>query len=678
MNRKLLLILCQMGYFADTLQEGEKKGYYVCDSDVCKERAKQIMDSIDTSVGPCDDFYAYACGGWREKNSDKLNGRSSFGIIQMLSENLRQSLKRIMGNIPLVTENQTIVEKIAIAFKSCVALSGAEEPYEDFLQILKASGLEGWPIAPEISDPTSIKTSSKEMLLQTGMQSVLGFYVGRGAIDPASYYIQLDQVDFNLLQRDVLLHPGSEENKPVIDTYKTLMEKAMEFVRPNISKEEVASISETLLEFEGQLANLTTPPEDRQDVSNIYHHITIGELQKKYPDFPLLKLLNREFSMADITLNETEYLDFYAMSYYSKLTEFLHQVKPDVLFNYAGFRMVISLGEYASKEIRNALSEVRGDPTENYDWKKCIQLFREQTTDIMDYLYVQEMFSLEGKIEVEYIVEKLTESFSKIVQSSDWMDDHTKKIALEKLIKMKSKIGYPLRLTSTDYIDELYNRVPPVTLQNSFLYIWDKILESNYINNLKQLHENHDEDADWPVGPANVNAFYNPHGNEVVFPSGILQDLFFKHELPWSLNFGSIGAVIGHEITHGLDLTGSQYDAEGQLDPWWSDQTHKNYEAKAACFISQYGKIINPDVNLTAYQEIIKKRCEKNDTRLNGLEHISGKELFFLSNAMAWCEVITEDGLRWDIENSRYSPNQYRQVKLSLFRDHSSGACNIC
>ncbi|KAH7936905.1 hypothetical protein HPB49_006280 [Dermacentor silvarum] len=262
--------------------------------------------------------------------------------------------KGIMGNIPLVTENQTIVEKIAIAFKSC-----------------------------------------------------------------------LDQVDFNLLQRDVLLHPGSEENKPVIDTYKTLMEKAMEFVRPNISKEEVASISETLLEFEGQLAN-----------------------------FPLLKLLNREFSMADITLNETEYLDFYAMSYYSKLTEFLHQVKPDVLFNYAGFRMVISLGEYASKEIRNALSEV------------------------------------------EYIVEKLTESFSKIVQSSDWMDDHTKKIALEKLIKMKSKIGYPLRLTSTDYIDELYNRVPPVTLQNSFLYIWDKILESNYINNLKQLHENHDEDAE--------------------------------------------------------------------------------------------------------------------------------------------------------------------------------------
>lgn len=241
---------------------------------------------------------------------------------------------------------------------------------------------------------------------------------------------------------------------------------------------------------------LTTPPEDRQDVSNIYHRITIGELQNKYPDFPLLTLLNREFSMADITLNETEYIDFYAMSYYSKLTEFLQQVKPDVLFNYAGFRVMISLGEYASKEIQNALSEVRGDPTENYDWKKCIRLFREQTPDIMDYLYVKEMFSLEGKTEVEYIFETLTESFSKIVQSSDWMDDQTKKIALEKLIKMKSKIGYPLRLTSTDYIDELYKRVPPVTLQNSFLYIWDKILESIYINNLKQLHEKHDEDAE--------------------------------------------------------------------------------------------------------------------------------------------------------------------------------------
>ncbi|XP_072144687.1 neprilysin-like [Dermacentor andersoni] len=146
--------------------------------------------------------------------------------------------------------------------------------------------------------------------------------------------------------------------------------------------------------------------------------------------------------MADIKLEETEHVDFYAMSYYSNLTEYLKDVGPDVLFNYAGFRTVISLGEYVSKEIRSALREVRGeDPTEDYDWKKCIQLFREQTPNIMDYLFVQNMFSLEGKTEVEYIAKKLKDSFSKIVQSNVWMDDETKKTALEKTF-FSSSFGF--------------------------------------------------------------------------------------------------------------------------------------------------------------------------------------------------------------------------------------------
>ncbi|XP_054922237.1 uncharacterized protein [Dermacentor andersoni] len=176
----------------------------------------------------------------------------------MLSENLRQSLKRIIENVPLVTENQSIVEKIAIAFNACVALSDAKEPHVDLLQILKSSGLEGWPIASQTDDTTSGMKNSKEVLLKTGIHSVLGFYIGRGVTDPGSYYIQLDQVDLNLVQRDVLLHPCNDENKPVIEAYKTLMEKTMEFVKPDISKEELSRISETLLKFEEQLASVRT------------------------------------------------------------------------------------------------------------------------------------------------------------------------------------------------------------------------------------------------------------------------------------------------------------------------------------------------------------------------------------------------------------------------------------
>ncbi|XP_077486711.1 neprilysin-1-like [Amblyomma americanum] len=304
---------------------------------------------------------------------------------------------------------------------------------------------------------------------------------------------------------------------------------------------------------------------------------------------------------------------------------------------------MVSLAGHGSKSLRDAF----GYPSGNERWKECVKLLKEAMPEIVGYVYVLDKFSAKAKKEVEGLAERIKQAYKDQLQRSDWMDNKTKQAAQEKLSKMAAKVGYPEWQLNTTYLEELYQHVPHLPLNSSFLKYWHEITQNNWIRHLRKLRESPVNTSDWIIGPAEVNAFYSPNSNELVYPSAILQSLFYEPGLPWSLNMGSLGAVMAHEMTHGFDLNGGQFDAHGKFTDWWSNGTRSSFHKKADCFRKQYENITDPDANMTLNSE----QTLNEDIADNGGLRIA---------LTTWCGITEEQRLKGDIHYSKYSPNKYR------------------
>ncbi|XP_075528263.1 membrane metallo-endopeptidase-like 1 [Dermacentor variabilis] len=385
---------------AKPLKGREKEKYTVCDTKACIERAKLINESLNTSVDPCSDFYSYACGGWISKHS-LPDGASSYGIFQMLDDELLETLNSTVENITSVGTNDTVIRNIAAVYNACKAVPTERDRPDILEDILNTFGFQHWPIT---TDKDWVFQNSSEVLNVTGLDPILDVYVGQDVQNLTSYIIQLDQVSFMKLGRNQLTNPDTEENKPILDAYKHLIEVAIKFVKPKITHYELTRLVCDVLLLELQLANLTMPPEQRRNLFDIYHRVTIGELEAKFPNIPLHKLLNKRFSKANITLGKNETLELYALEYYNRTNDLLPSVDAKTLFNYAGLRIVLGWATDLSKEYLNAsfqLTKVAwGVQAQTPRWSKCMSFLTSAMRDAMGNLYAKKKFSAEAKQEV--------------------------------------------------------------------------------------------------------------------------------------------------------------------------------------------------------------------------------------------------------------------------------------
>lgn len=645
-----------------------------------------ILDSLDTTVDPCQDFYSFACGGWLNKTKIPKT-KSSYGSFNSLNDELLKTLKGILKGIPIVKgKHQNITDKAAVAYHACKSVTKVCDRIDVVYDIMNASALGDWPITKtSISDIKNL-TNCSDLLLRTGFGPILRYDIGRDSKNLTNYVIQIDQMTFPVVGRNQLIHPNKTENKRIMKAYKRLVEATLAFMTFSISTSEKSKIADELIAFEGKLANLTDPPEKRRDFLSLYHRTTITALQHNFSTFPLLDLLNWEFSKADILLTEDETVELYSMDYYKKLVDFLESTKPALLFNYIGLRIMFLWAPHASRDIRDALFGVKKATSGIQEmpprWKECTNLINSAMMEVTGYLYVKEKFSPEAKSEVEDLVSRLKDIFKSSLEQNQWMDNETKEKALLKLNQMESKIAYPKWGLNMTFLEELYHYVPQLDPTQAFLKIWHFIAANNGRKKLEKLREPYNKDLEWIVGAAVVNAFYDPATNEMVYPSGILQGVFYQYGLPRSINFGAIGTVVGHEMTHGFDDTGSQFDANGRLEQWWTNETRKKFDKRALCFKHQYGSITVKRLNMTlngnntvgeniadnggirtafkAFNKLLFERQQREDTRLEGLENVSGKQLFFISNAMVWCNKAREGYLRELIQYDPHTPNRYR------------------
>lgn len=672
-----LVCLC----LVTSMSQKTKENVSVCRTPVCVERANIIKSYMDPCVDPCDDFYSYACGGWL--NSTTIpEDLSRYGTMQMLEVDLQNTLKGLLESITLnYQDTQNITDKAAIAYNACLAVPEKPDDRDEFLQLLNVSGFGDWPITEE----KTLFNNWTDVVLKAGISTFLYFGVGKDRETRASHIIQIDQIAIN--GRNQILYPNeSQYNFNVIQAYKDLIKKTVFFVRPNISEENCTKLADELMEFERQLANLTTPPEQRVHLLLMYLRTNISTLESHHPAFPLLELLNQEFALVNMTLNGSEKVEMYGLPYYEKLIDFLNRSDVTTLYNYVGLKKTLRYGGLVSKDIRNASFELEkvqfGVLKQTPRWKVCVNFVNTAMSVIAGFLYVHKKFSPGAKEEVEDLVERLKYIFSERLNKSKWMDPLTRANATEKLEKMRAKIGYQPWLLNTTVLQMLGKYIPHFKENDTFLWISSSILRNNWAHSLLLLRQLYNKTEEWTVGPTVVNAFYSRDKNDMSYPSAILQGLFYTEGLPRSISFGAIGSVVGHELTHGFDNEGRQYDAYGDLRQWWTNSSYKNFEKRAFCFVYQYGNICDAQAQMKlngfntvneniadngglrtaykAYKHYFKKDCEHKDVRLAGLEHLSGRKLFFISHAMIWCTLSRTQELQNQIQYDEHSPAQYR------------------
>ncbi|KAL1469241.1 hypothetical protein MTO96_004951 [Rhipicephalus appendiculatus] len=589
------------GFFHANGRTYNARTYNVCATPACVQRAQVIRDSLNTSVDPCTDFYAYACGGWMAKHEipESQSTTSSFSLVE---DELRETLRDILGNMTIVEERQSVTDKAAVVYKACLAV-------------------------PRLED-------RPDVMLANGIGSVFSFHVARDVQKLTSYAIQLDQTFFTMVDRNEIINQTTEYSEPIIDAYRNVIKVAMRFMKPGLTDDEITVLIDTLLAFEGKLASVS--------------------------------LLRNKFRLANITLAENETVELIGLEYYRRLNTFLGSADVDTLFNYAGLRRMLKWAAAVSHDFREAAFELRrvkeGVRVERPRWQLASS-------------------ALEAKHEVQDIARRLMIVFNESLQTFEWMDNATRTAAETKLAKMSSKIGYPDWLFNETYIEGLYRFVPQLSVNASYGEMMYALSENHGKQELLKLRKPYNKDTEWALSPAFVSAFYSPSDNEMVFPSGILQGVFYGQGLPRSINFGAIGTLVGHEMTHGFDDSDGQFDADGALKQWWTNDTRAKFMEKAKCFEHEYGSIQDMETNMTlngestlgeniadngglrlafeAYKELLQVEYNNVDTRLKDLEEFSGEQLFFIAKAMTMCSRSRPEHLKEQIQYDPHVPSQY-------------------
>ncbi|EEC10627.1 neprilysin, putative [Ixodes scapularis] len=633
--------------------------------------ASSLLNGMDQSADPCEDFFQFACGAWNKRHQIPED-RSSVSTFEVLSDELQIILKDLLEEPPNPYDNSATI-KAKTLYHSCMKLNVIEDIGDRPLRIvLKRLG--GWPVTQRNwTAPTWTLERLLGILRGDFDQGVIvEQWVGPDDKNSSVNIIQMDQqLAFGLPSREYYLKEGSEKDRRAY--HRLMVEVALLL---GAEPEEADAQMEQVLQLETRLANISVPEADRHDTGSIYNKMTLRELSDMVPQFNWTEYMST-FLPVDVTGDEPVVV--YSVPYLQQIGQILQEPDRRTLHNFAVWRLVNYLltyldGEYAHK--RNDFRKVMlGVSADKVRWHHCVELANKKMGMAVGALFIKDNFDPHSKETALKMIHNIREAFNELLKENDWMDRETRKVAEEKANAMNERVGYPDLLTnpyelSKDFFLFFFS---DLYLDNVF-----NILRFEAIRNQLKLRQPVNKEK-WTTEPAVVNAFYNPNKNDIVFPAGILQPLFYSHHFPKSLNYGGIGVVIGHEITHGFDDKGRQFDKDGNLKQWWNNQTVRTFRERAQCMVDQYSSYVLEDVNLNvngkmtqgeniadngglkqayrAYKKWVKQYGE--EPLLPGI-NLTHDQLFFLNYAQIWCGSMRPEEALNKIRTSVHSPGPIR------------------
>jgi putative endopeptidase len=612
------------------------------------------FDNIDNSVRPQDDFYLYVNGAWMNK-ADIPSDRTNIGAFYDLRENARDDVKVIIEDLSATPNlaDGTDEQKVA-------------DLYRSFMDVETLNKIGIAPIQADLDKIAALK-DKKELTAFFGANQVngggtpLAFYVEIDAKDSSRYATHIWQYGLSLPEKDYYFN----QEERFVSIRKAFVEH-IEKMYNLVGLPDAKANAEAILALETQIAEKHWDVVETRDSTKTYNLYQVKNLPE------LASEINWDGYLAAVGGNKQTDIIINQPSYIQGLNEVLKNNDLDTWKNYMTWMALTHNASNLSEALDNENFEffsktLNGQEEQEPRWKRGVSTVSDTLGEVVGKVYVKRHFAPEAKTRMEQLVENLRGAYGSSIESLDWMSADTKVAAKDKLAKFNPKIGYPNK----------WDDYTKLTIQADDLVGNAKraaIFEHN--KSLAKLGQPIDKD-EWHMTPQTVNAYYNPTMNEIVFPAAILQPPFFNLEADDAVNYGGIGAVIGHEMGHGFDDQGAKFDGEGNMRDWWTEADLKAFESKGNALIAQYnGYQVFDDLNvngsLTLGENIgdlsgVTIAYKAYKMSLNGkeapvIDGLTGDQRFFMGFTQIWRVKMKEESMRNRVATDPHSPGHFRAL----------------
>ncbi len=615
------------------------------------------IENLDKSVSPKEDFYNYACGGWMKQHPLPA-AYSRYGSFDKLAEDNGKRINSILGELQEKNFPQGTTEwKLSELYK--LAMDSVRRNKE---------GVK--PVMPVIKKMEAAKTVKELFAIQLelapfGDNEFYSTYLGADEKNAGWNILNVSQGGITLGLKEYYLDTDSATTA-IREAYKKHIVRMFQLF--GFKEKAARQKMENIMRIETALAKVSKSRTELRDPEANYNKMTLAAFNAKYPHLQLEKVSNatgiKSAYLANIVVGQPDFM--------AGADKIVANLTPAEYRDYMEWGQIMSAANYLSDEIVAAQFDFFGKTMsgrkENHPrWKRSTGQVENFMGQALGKMYVERYFPASSKERMKKLVGNLQLSLADRIKAQDWMSDSTKQNALEKLSTFYVKIGYPdewIDMAALD-INPAKSYYENVEQCRKFWTNWSVETKAG-----KPVDRN-----EWQMYPQTVNAYYNPTTNEICFPAGILQVPFFDPTADDAFNYGAIGVVIGHEMTHGFDDQGRHYDKDGNMKDWWTEADGKNFEKKANMYADYFSNIkVLPDLNANGKFTLGENLADHGglqvayfayktatkDAPLSAIDGLTPDQRFFLAYAGVWAGHITEAAIRQQTKSDPHSLGRWR------------------
>jgi putative endopeptidase len=610
-------------------------------------------DNLDRTADPCDDFYQFACGGYiaqTEIPADKPR-ITSFDTIQ--DKNLEWE-KGVLEQAAAKPGDDPVLQKLGAFYGACMNEAA-----------IAKNGLNG--VRPLLAKVASVKDAKSLAATATWLHSqgaeVLFSYGSEPDPGNVTHVIgALDQGGLGLPEKDYYLK-DDDQTKKVRGAYHQFIEDLLKDA--GRSPADAAKQSDAILALETEIAKISKGKIERRDPKSMYNKIDLDGIKQQMPDFDWVGFLKA------VGTPDQKDIDVSSPAFFAGLDQLMQKTPANVWRDYLTVAILRSNASNLTKQIEDEAFKFRqvitGQKEQLPRWKRCSAATDRALGDLLGQAFVKDKFPGDSKSAAENQVHAIVAAMQINLGALPWMDAATKQKALAKLQVMAYQIGFPKKWKEYNFKVDKTN------------WTADALAARKAANDrdLAKIGKPLDRD-DWQMTTPTVNAYYDPQLNGMVFPAGILQPPFYSIDASIPVNLGGMGVVVGHELTHGFDDQGAQYDAEGNLKDWWQPDTEKQFKQRTQCVIDQYSKYeVEPGVNLKGAQTVGENIADIGGVKLALAAYRSLRssapdtvvadgftedQQFFLGYGQAWCAKMRPEYAKMAVMTDEHSPARFRVI----------------
>jgi endothelin-converting enzyme/putative endopeptidase len=610
-----------------------------------------IAEMLDPAIAPCDDFYKHVCSKWQAANPIPAD-RQRWGGFNILAESNIIKLKTIIDDA--TKSHAKDGAKIVDYYAACMDEAGIEQA--DLL-----------PILPILGKIDALKDKGGIALLlaefhSLGRPALFGFGSQTDPKDSTHSIATLSQGGLGLPDRDYYLKTD-ERSVKLREAY--LAHVTAQFVNVGYTPDSAAVLAKNVVSFETALAEISLERVKQRDPNVTYNLTAVSDLAKMAPG------IDWAGYFAKVEAPSFDKLNIRTIDYVKNVSSVLDKAPLDDIKAYMTWGVVRTAAAALPKRFVDENFKFYGKTLGGAQeilprWRRCVQATDQALGEDLGKKFIDRYFPSKAKEQTIALVREVRTAFDERIGVLDWMGNATKAKAKEKLKSIDENLGYPNKWKSYDSV---------LIRRDDYAGNNQRAFAFEHRRNLNKIGTPVDR-GEWGMTPPTVNAYYRPSMNDINFPAGILQPPFFDPDLDPAVNFGAIGLVIGHEITHGFDDQGSKYDAKGNLTDWWSADDRKNFDEREQCLVDQYGSYVaDGEVKLNGKLTLGENTADNGGARISYLalkqllakmkggpkiDGLTPEQRFFVGFARVWCGNDRPEGRRLQAQTDPHSPGDYR------------------